>query len=46
MSRHRSPYLPRVEGLAMQPLDLVDVSVPLIVLQARLLHLVVVVIHF
>ena len=46
MSRSRSPDLPRVEGLAMQPLDLVDVGVPLIVLEARLLHLVVIVIHF
>jgi hypothetical protein len=46
MSWSRSPDLPRVEGLAMQPLDLVDVGVPLIVLEARLLHLVVIVIHF
>lgn len=46
MCRPRSPNLPRIEGLAMQPLDLVDVGVPLIVLEARLLHLVVIVIHF
>ena len=46
MCRPRSPDLPRVERLAMQPLDLVDVGVPLIVLEPRLLHLVVIVIHF
>ena len=40
------PDLPGVEGLAMQPLDLVDVGVPLIVLEPRLLHLVMIVIHF
>jgi hypothetical protein len=40
------PYLPGVEGLAVQPLDLVDIGVPLIVLEPRLLHLVVIVIHF
>jgi hypothetical protein len=42
----RSSDLPRVERLAMQPLDLVDVGIPLIVLEPRLLHLVVIVIHF
>ena len=46
MCRPRSSDLPRVERLAMQPLDLVDVSVPLIVLEPRLLHLVVIIIHF
>lgn len=40
------PDLPRVEGLAMQPLNLVYVGVPLIVLEPRLLHLVMIVIHF